>query len=170
LGLLACREAFLRKMPGREVGQTTDRDGHRGFCLVLQTREQHIKRERATSNICTNQGLLAVRAAIYLAAMGKRGIQEVASQCFHKAHYAAGEIAKLDGFEQKFSAPFFKEFLVRTTKNVSTVLASCRSKGILAGVPMGRFDERLSDSFLIAVTEKRTKAEIDALVAALRSV
>ncbi len=168
LGLLAGREAFLRKMPGRVVGTTTDRDGRRGFCLVLQTREQHIKRERATSNICTNQGLLAVRAAIYMAAMGKRGIHEVASQCFHKAHYAAKEIAKLDGFALRFAAPFFKEFVVRTTKTVAAVLTGCRSKGILAGVPMGRFDERMSDCFLVAVTEKRTKAEIDELVRALR--
>jgi len=168
LGLLACREKFLRKMPGRIVGMTKDVEGKRGFCLALQTREQHIKRERATSNICTNQGLLAVRASIYLAAMGQTGIQEVASQSFDKAHYAAGEIAKLEGFQLRFDAPFFKEFAVRTTKDVDTVLAKCRDRGIAAGVPLGRYHDAFGDCFLVAVTEQRTRAQIDALVAALK--
>lgn len=167
LGFLAGREKFLRKIPGRIVGQTTDREGRRGFCLVLQTREQHIKRDRATSNICTNQGLLAVRASIYMAAMGKTGIAQVASQCFEKAHYAAEQIAKLDGFEMRFRAPFFKEFVVRTSRGVKKALSACRDRGILGGIPMVRFDERLSDCLLVAVTEKRTRNEIDALVAAL---
>ncbi|MEK6677435.1 MAG: aminomethyl-transferring glycine dehydrogenase subunit GcvPA [Planctomycetota bacterium] len=167
LGLLAAREKFLRKMPGRVVGVAKDREDRRGFCLILQTREQHIKRERATSNVCTNQGLLAVRATIYLCAMGKQGIAQVASQCFDKAHDAADRIAKLDGFELRFNQPFFKEFVVRTTKSIKRVLSACREKKILAGVPMARFDERLGDCFLVAVTEKRTKAEIDALVTAL---
>ncbi|MGB2985293.1 MAG: aminomethyl-transferring glycine dehydrogenase subunit GcvPA [Phycisphaerae bacterium] len=169
LGLLAAREKYLRKMPGRVVGVAKDLEGRRGFCLALQTREQHIKRERATSNICTNQGLLAVRAAVYMAAMGKRGIAEVASQCFDKAHYAANEIARLDGYALRFSAPFFKEFVVRTSRDVKAVLTTCRDHGILGGVAMARFDERLSDCFLVAVTEKRTKAEIDNLVAALEN-
>lgn len=167
LGLLACREKFLRKMPGRVVGMTKDVDGRRGFCLALQTREQHIKRERATSNVCTNQGLLAVRASIYMAAMGKQGIATVAGQCFDKAHYAAERISKTKGFALRFVAPFFKEFTVKTTKRVRDVLASCRQRGLLAGVPLAKFDERFSDCFLVAVTEKRTKEEIDALVAAL---
>ncbi len=170
LGLLAGRERFLRKMPGRIVGVTKDSDGKRGFCLVLQTREQHIKRERATSNICTNQGLLAIRAAVYMAAMGKLGIAEVASQCLDKAHYAADEIAKLDGYDLRFAAPFFKEFVVRTSRDVKTAMALCHERGILAGVPLARFDLGLSDCFLVAVTEKRTKAQIDDLVAALGSV
>ncbi len=169
LGLLAGREKYLRRMPGRIVGMTKDVEGRRGFCLVLQTREQHIKRERATSNICTNQGLLAVRAAIYMAAMGKRGIATVASRCFDKAHYAAGEIGKLSGYELRFPAPFFKEFVVRTSRGVKAVLDACRERGILAGVPLARFDERLSDCFLVAVTEKRTRVQIDSLVAALGS-
>ncbi len=168
LGLLATREKHLRRMPGRIVGVTKDRDGRRGFCLVLQTREQHIKRERATSNICTNQGLLAVRAAIYMAAMGKEGIREVASQCFDKAHYAADRIAELEGYDLRFSAPYFKEFVIRTSRGVPAVLAACRERGILAGVPLARFDERYKDCFLVAVTEKRTKAQIDTLVAALK--
>jgi len=167
LGLLACREQYLRKMPGRVVGLTKDVDGRRGFCLALQTREQHIKRERATSNICTNQGLLAIRASIYMAAMGRKGIAQVASQSFDKAHYAAGEIARLDGFELRFAAPFFKEFVVRTTKDVRTVLKKCRDRGIAAGVPLNQFDDAHADCFMVAVTEKRTKAQIDALVTAL---
>jgi len=167
LGLLATREKYLRKMPGRVVGVTKDLEGRRGFCLTLQTREQHIKRERATSNICTNQGLLAVRASIHMAAMGKRGIAEVAARCFDKSHYAAERIASLKGYDLRFAAPFFKEFTVRTTRGVDNVLARCRERGILGGVPLVRFDERYGDCFLAAVTEKRTKREIDDWVAAL---
>jgi len=168
LGLLATREKYLRKMPGRVVGMTTDLNGDRGFCLALQTREQHIRRERATSNICTNQGLLAIRASIYMAAMGKHGIGEVASRCFDKAHYAAERIAKLKGYELRFPiAPFFKEFVVLTSRGVDSALARCRERGILGGVPLGRFDERYADCFLVAVTEKRTKKEIDDLASAL---
>jgi glycine dehydrogenase subunit 1 len=167
LGLLAAREQYLRKMPGRIVGMTTDAQGRRGFCLTLQTREQHIKRERATSNICTNQGLLAIRAAVYMAAMGKSGITDAAEQCFDRAHYAASRIGKLRGYAIKFAAPFFKEFVVQCPRRPERILAACRERGILAGVPLGQFDERLSDCVLTAVTEKRTRKEIDALTDAL---
>lgn len=170
LGLLACKEKYLRKMPGRVVGMTHDTEGRRAFCLALQTREQHIKRERATSNICTNQGLLAIRASIYLASMGKRGMAEVASLCFEKAHYAAKRITEIDGYDLRFDAPFFKEFVVRASRGVRKVLESCRDRGILAGVPLVRFDDRYSDCFLVAVTEKRTKEEIDQLVDVLAAV
>lgn len=170
LGLLAGREAFLRKMPGRIVGVAHDSEGRRGFCLVLQTREQHIKRQRATSNVCTNQGLLAIRAAVYMAAMGRRGIAEVARQCFDKAHYAAQRIAALESFEMAFDAPFFKEFAIRTTKDVGAVLRACRDQGILGGVALSRFGDQHEDCILVAVTEKRTKEEIDRLVDVLQGV
>lgn len=170
LGLIATREKYLRKLPGRIVGQTVDREGKRGFCLALQTREQHIKRERATSNICTNQGLFAVRASVYMSAMGRQGIGKVANQCFDKAHYAAAAIANLKGYELAFAAPFFKEFTVRTTRGVDKVLATCRERGILGGVALAKFDGKYKDCFLVAVTEKRTKQEIDNLVAALDAV
>ncbi len=170
LGFMACREQYMRKMPGRLVGATTDRIGRRAFCLTLQTREQHIRRERATSNICTNQGLLALRVAMYLSAMGRHGLAKAASLCVDKAHYAAERIAAVKGFELRFCAPFFKEFAVRTTKGVDRVMEHCRGRGILAGVPLGPWYDDLSDAFLVAVTEKRTRQDIDALVAALEEV
>ena len=169
LGLLACREKYMRKMPGRVVGATHDAAGRRAYCLTLQTREQHIRRERATSNVCTNQGLLALRAAIYLSVVGRGGIARIAKLCLDKAHYAADRIAALDGFELAFpDAPFFKEFAVRTDRDVERVLTACRERGILAGLPLGRWYDELADCFTVAVTEKRTRAEIDALAEALR--
>lgn len=167
-GMMACREAYMRRLPGRLIGATTDRAGRRAFCLTLQTREQHIKRERATSNICTNQGLLALRVAIYLSAMGRQGLARVARLCLDKAHYAAEQISAIDGFELRFRTPFFKEFVVRTTKPVNRIMDHARSRGILAGIPLGTWYENMADCLLVTVTEKRTREEIDALVNALR--
>lgn len=169
MGFMACKTSLMRRMPGRLIGATKDRVGRRAFCLTLQTREQHIRRDRATSNICTNQGLMALRAAIYLSALGRQGLSKVASLCLDKSHYAADQIARLEGFDMRFEAPFFKEFVVRTRKSVDHVLKTCRAKGILAGVPLGQWYDNLTDCILVAVTEKRTKEEIDQLVAALDS-
>ncbi len=170
LGLMACRQKYLRKMPGRVVGRGRDVAGREAFCLALQTREQHIRRERATSNVCTNQGLMALRAAVYLSAMGKQGLEQVAAQCLDKAHYAADRIVALDGYRLRFDQPFFKEFTVQSARPVSKVLARCRDQGILAGVTLGRWYEELGDCFTLAVTEKRTRQQIDDLVEALASV
>jgi glycine dehydrogenase subunit 1 len=162
LGILGCRTEHLRKMPGRLVGMTRAADGSRGFVLTLNTREQHIRRERATSNICTNQGLMALRAAIYLAAMGPRGLKQVAELCYHRAHYAAARIAELRGFDVQSDRPFFREFVVNTPENATKLVGRMADQNVAAGIP-------LSDTeLLVAVTEMNTKADIDTLVERLR--
>ncbi|WP_435021012.1 aminomethyl-transferring glycine dehydrogenase subunit GcvPA [Tundrisphaera sp. TA3] len=168
LGILACRDAFVRKMPGRVVGQTVDRSGKRCFVLTLQTREQHIRREKATSNICTNQGLLALRASIYLAALGPSGLRQVAENSTRKAHYALDVLSKVPGLTPAFAGPFFKEFVVRSAKDPVKVLAEVGRLGYHGGIALGRWYPELADAILIAVTEKRTKAEIDGLAEAYR--
>ena len=169
LGILACRESMVRKMPGRVAGQTVDRDGKRCFVLTLQTREQHIRREKATSNICTNQGLLALRAGIYLAAVGPDGLRQVAENSTRKAHYLAEELSKLPGVALAFPGPFFKEFVVRVGQDAGAVLDSVGRLGYHGGIALGRWMPEMADAILIAVTEKRTRTEIDGLVEAYRS-
>jgi glycine dehydrogenase subunit 1 len=166
LGIMACREEYVRKMPGRIVGETTDRHGKRCWVLTLQTREQHIRREKATSNICTNQGLLALRACIYLAVMGPNGLRQAAELSTRKAHYAAEKLAAVPGLSLAFSGPFFKEFVVRSKKNPEKVLAEVGQFGFHGGIALSRWYPELADCILIAVTEKRTKAEIDGLAEA----
>ena len=170
LGILACRgeKEYLRKIPGRLVGQTTDRNGKRCWVLTLQTREQHIRREKATSNICTNQGLLALRAAVHLTALGPQGLKETAELCLRKAHYAAEQLTKIPGVTLKFQTPFFKEFSLSVSGNVESLLSRLRDRGYHAGLPLGRWYPRYADGLTVAVTEQRTKAEIDGLAAALR--
>ena len=168
LGILACREPFVRRMPGRLVGQTVDRRGNRCWVLTLQTREQHIRREKATSNICTNQGLMALRAAVYLAAMGPHGMRSVAELCLQKARYARERLTAGGALCAAFDRPVFKEFVVRAADGqVQRRLQAAQDQGILAGVPLARWYPDLADCFLVAVTEKRTKAEIDRMAAAL---
>ena len=162
---MACRESFVRRLPGRIAGETVDRNGKQCWVLTLQTREQHIRREKATSNICTNQGLFALRAAIYLSVMGPQGMQSVANLCTQKAHYAAAELIQHDRFELAFGNGFFKEFVVRDTQNdVQQLLHQACENNILAGLPLGRWYDELADCLLITITEKRTKQEIDDLV------
>jgi glycine dehydrogenase subunit 1 len=166
LGLLACREPFVRKMPGRLVGQTVDRNGKRCWVLTLQTREQHIRREKATSNICTNQGLMALKATVYLAALGPQGLKETAELCTRKAHYLADRLEQVAGLRARFRRPFFKEFTVALPRDVPALLTRLLQSGFHAGLELGRWFPDLRDCTSMAVTEKRTRAEIDALAAA----
>ncbi len=167
LGLFATKLKHVRKMPGRLVGQTVDIDSKRAFCLTLQTREQHIRREKATSNVCTNQGLLALRASVYLAAMGPKGLREVAQLCFNKATYLARQL-RSTGLSLRFEhQPFFNELLVKLNRPVDQALQSASDAGLLGGLRVGSYYPELADCLLIAVTEKRTKVELDLLVKVL---
>lgn len=168
LGIMACREQFVRRMPGRLVGQTVDRHGNRCWVLTLQTREQHIRREKATSNICSNEGLLALRATVYLALMGPAGLRSVAELCLQKAHYAAEQLSATPSLTLAFDRPTFKEFVVRVKgRSVDELIERAKEQNIFAGVPLGRWYPQLADCLLVAVTEKRTKEEIDRLASVL---
>lgn len=171
VGLFATRDKYARQLPGRLVGEAYDKEGRRGFVLTLATREQHIRREKATSNICTNEGLIALAATIYIETMGRRGIQEVAGQCAQKAAYAARRITELDGFSLPFNAPRFNEFVVRAPGDAQGLLSRLASeKNITGGLALSRYYQDRPNDFLICVTETNSRPEIDALVAGLREL
>jgi len=160
LGLFACRHELIRKMPGRVVGQTVDKEGRRAFVLTLQAREQHIRREKATSNICTNQALCALASTIYLSLVGKSGFQKLAELNFQKAHYAQGVLAR-HGFPPVFEHPFFNEFAVRCPSPPERIVQKLAEKRVLAGHPLGYYHPDRKDQLLVCVTEIKTKADID---------
>ena len=171
LGLFACKEKYVRNMPGRLVGVAYDKNGNRGFVLTLATREQHIRREKATSNICTNQGLIALAATIYMEAMGKKGLQEVATQNAQKATYAKKQMAEISGFSIPFSSPTFNEFVVRAPKNANEILENLRTeKEIIGGLALSKYYADNPNDFLVCVTETNTKAQIDSLVRSLQEI
>lgn len=167
LGIFACKEQYIRRMPGRLAGATTDVDGQLGYVLTLQTREQHIRREKATSNICTNQGLMMLASTVYMSLLGKHGLKHVAELCYHRAHYAAAEIAKLPGFELITPEPFFKEFAVRVPRPVAEINRALAERGIVGGYDLMQDYPHLGNAMLIAVTEMNTRADIDEFVTAL---
>ncbi|MDI7274438.1 MAG: aminomethyl-transferring glycine dehydrogenase subunit GcvPA [Anaerolineae bacterium] len=170
LGFFACREEYVRRMAGRLVGETVDGQGRRGYVLTLATREQHIRRERATSNICTNEALCALAAAVYLSALGPRGLRQVAELCYHKSHYAAQAIVQVPGFAVLDRRPFFKEFVVRCPLPVAEVNDRLLEWDIIGGYDLGNDYPHLAGHMLLCVTEMNTRGEIDELVMALRAI
>lgn len=171
LGILAARREYIRHLPGRIAGMTADKDGKRAFALTLQTREQHIKRERASSNICTNQALCALAACVYLSTLGEVGFRQVAEACLHKSHYAWERLTSLEGFQPCFpQAHFFKEFALNSPIPAARIQERLAQERILPGLPLGRYYPNMGEAILWCVTEKRTKEEIDHLVQVLARV
>jgi len=167
LGIFAAREKHVRQMPGRIVGRTADGEGRIGYVLTLQTREQHIRRERATSNICSNEQLVALAASVYLCALGRRGLRRVAELCYHKSHYAAQAVAALPGYSLPLEGAFFKEFVVRCPRPPREVNAALLERRIIGGLDVS---DRIENGMLLCVTEMNSRGEIDRLVAALQEV
>jgi glycine dehydrogenase subunit 1 len=170
LGFIAVRKEHLRQMPGRIVGATVDKDGRQGFVLTLQAREQHIRREKATSNICSNEALCSLRAVIYLSLLGKSGLRELAELVYAKAEFAKEALSKVPGVVVKRSSPTFNEFTVQLPANADAVVRKMIDKGLACGFPLGKYYRGMDNYLLIAVTEKRTKEEIRRLVNSLEAV
>jgi glycine dehydrogenase subunit 1 len=171
LGIFTTKEKYIRKLAGRLVGETVDEKGNRAFVLTLTAREQHIRREKSTSNICSNQGLMALAATIYLSLLGKNGFKQVANLCYQKAHYAAEQIANLEGYDLAFKdTPFFHEFVIKTSKPVDQINLHLQNHWILGGYDLSQAYPELDHHILIAVTEKISKEDIDDFVAALEEV
>jgi glycine dehydrogenase subunit 1 len=170
LGLFATRQKYVRKMAGRLAGETVDNRGQRAYVLTLTAREQHIRRDRATSNICTNQGLLALAATIYLSLLGKHGLRQVSELCYQKAHYAAEEIGKIPGFEIWSDQSFFNEFLVKCPRPAQEINDRLLEHNLLAGYAVGKDYTGMENYLLVAVTEMNTKEDIDWLVSGLKEV
>lgn len=167
LGLFATREKYIRYMPGRLVGQTVDREGRTGYVLTLATREQHIRREKATSNICTSESLIAIMATIYMVTMGPQGMREVALMNLRKAAYAKDRLGKIRGYRPRFGGPTFNEFVLRCKKKPGDVLKTLLKRQIIGGLELQRFYPELADCLLVCVTEQNSRTEIDALAKAL---
>ena len=170
LGLLATTKALIRKMPGRVVGQTLDEGGRTGCVLTFAAREQHIRREKATSNICSNQGLMALAAAVYMAALGKQGFRETARLIYDKTAYAASLLGGLEGFSLKDTGPFFREFVLKTPRPAAQLARELEEKGIFPGLPLSHFEGFAADELLVCVTEMNSRDEIDRLAATLKEV
>jgi glycine dehydrogenase subunit 1 len=168
LGIFCCKQQYVHKIAGRVVGATRDVEGKLAYVLTLRAREQDIRRERATSNICTNQGLMALAAAVYLSLMGRQGIRKVAELCYHRAHYASAQIAALPGYAVQQRGPFFKEFVVECPRPAAEINAALRERGIVGGYDLSRDYPQLGSAMLLCVTEMNSRAEIDALTEALR--
>ena len=169
LGFMGCKKEMVRQMPGRIVGATVDADGKRGFVLTLQAREQHIRREKATSNICSNESLCALRAVVYLSLLGKEGLKELAQLNHDKAEFAKELIDNIPGVQVKRSSPTFNEFTVLLPKNANSIVDELLHKNLAAGFPLGRFYKGMDNYLLVSVTEKRTKEEIETLARALEA-
>lgn len=169
-GFMAARQEFLRRMPGRIVGETVDGEGRRGFCLTLQAREQHIRREKASSNICTNQALMALRGTLYLSWLGKNGIRDLAQQCVQRAHYLADRISAIPGIRPAFSAPFFHEFTVLLPRSPSEVNRKLWERRIQGGIDAGGWIPGLANAWLLCATEKNSRQEIENLAAATAEI